>query len=179
VTPPAVRDGMRIEAADPRSDNRRRVIEVAREAVNIRRTVAGVSMSIRIAARTFRGVTLRVTGLSDGCFRYEVSLLHPDPDLSVRLAEGEDQMAVEAQWREWVGFLRLPALVGRVDGCDVAVNIDTTDIALRIPSDRRRGRQLGPRRSRFLTRRKVGNPRDAKMLDSDPDVLFYGAGFDR
>ena len=86
--------------------------------------VAGVSMAIRIDPSAYRGVALRVAGLEDGRFHYEVKLLHRDPDLSVPLAEGEDVAAAEAQWREWVGFLGLPALVGRTASADVQVNID-------------------------------------------------------
>ncbi len=85
-----------------------------------------------------------------------MKLAHRDPDLAVSLAEGHDQGAIEAEWRAWVRFLRLPALVGRAQGSDVEVNTDATDIARRIPSPRRRGRALKGRRPRFLTRRKVG-----------------------
>ena len=169
----------RIEAFDPRSDNRRRVIDVARESVTIRRAVAGVSMAIRIASSAYRGVTLRVNGLRDGRFHYEVKLLHRDPDLSVSLAEGENRAAVESEWREWVRFLRLPALVGRTEAADVEVNIDAVDISRRRPSPRRRGRSVTSRRPRFLTRRKVGAAAPAPTVDSDPHVLFYGSKFDR
>ena len=104
----------RVEAFDPRSDNRRRFIDVAREGVTIRRAVAGVSMAIRIASSAYRGVTLRVTGLQDGRFRYEVRLLHRDPDLSVSLAVGDDRVHVEGEWRKWVRFLgRRPSSGGQ------------------------------------------------------------------
>jgi hypothetical protein len=168
----------RIEAFDPRSDNRRRVIDVARESVTIRRAVAGVSMAIRIASSDYRGVTLRVTALRDGRFRYQVKLLHRDPDLSVSLSEGWDLPAVESEWREWVRFLHLPALVGRTEAVDVEVNIDAADIARRRPAPRRRGRSV-TRRPRFLTRRKVGAAALAGTIDADPHVLFYGWKFDR
>jgi hypothetical protein len=85
-----------------------------------------------------------------------VKLAHRDPELAVSLAAGHDQGAIEAEWRAWVRFLRLPALVGRAQGSDVEVNTDATDVARRIPSPRRRGRGLTGRRPRFLTRRKVG-----------------------
>jgi Family of unknown function (DUF6101) len=167
------------EALDPRSDNRRRVVDVAREFVTIRRAVAGVSMSIRIASSAYRGVTLRVTGLEDGGFHYEARLLHRDPDLSVSLAAGEDRVEVECWWREWVRFLRLPALVGRTEAADVEVNVDGVDIARRRPALRRRGRSVTSRRPRFLTRRKVGSAALPAMVDSDPDILFHGSKFDR
>jgi hypothetical protein len=167
------------EALDPRADNRRRVVEVARESVLIRRAVAGVSMSIRIASSAYRGVIFRITGLADGRFHYETALLHHDPDLSVPLAAGEDRAEVENQWREWVRFLRLPALVGRTEATDVEVNVDGVDIARRSPAPRRRGRSATSRRPRFLTRRKVGGAALGETVDAVPVVLFHGSKFDR
>jgi hypothetical protein len=170
---------LRIEACDPRADDRRRVIDVGRDAVVIRRSVAGVAMAIRVVSGAYRGVALRVTGLQDGSFRYEAKLLHRDPDLSVLLAEGEDQAAIEAEWREWVRFLRLPALVGRIETGDVEVNLDVTDMARRRPTPRRRGKAVAFRRARFLLRRKVGRSLLATTIHSDPLVLFPGSKIDR
>lgn len=147
---------MRIEARDPRSDNRRRVIDICREAVVIRRVFAGMTMAVRVKTTAYRGVALRVAGLDDGRFRYEVKLLHRDPDLSVPLADGEDDAAAEAQWRDWVGFLGLPALVGRTNSSDVEVNIASIDLTLRTPAPRARGSSVARRRPRFLRRRKTG-----------------------
>jgi hypothetical protein len=169
----------RIEAFDPRSDNRRRVVDLARETVTIRRAVAGISMAIRVASSTYQGVTLRITGLEDGRFHYEVKLLHRDPDLSVSLAAGQDRAAVESEWREWARFLRLPALVGRTETADVDVNIDGLDIARRRSAPRRRVGSVVLRRPRFLMRRKVGAPAVPATVDSDPHILFYGSKFDR
>ncbi len=170
---------LRIEASDPRADNRRRVIDVAGDAVVIHRSVAGVAMAIRVAASAYSGVALRVTGLQDGRFHYEAKLLHRDPDLSVSLAAGEDHAAIEAQWREWVRFLRLPALVGRSETGDVEVNLDVTDMARRRPSPRRRGKAVASRRARFLLRRKVGRSLLAAIIHSDHRVLFPGSKLDR
>jgi hypothetical protein len=181
VAPPSSNHAqcLRIEACDPRADNRRRVIEVARDAVIIRRSVAGVAMVVRVVSSAYSGVALRVTGLRDGRFRYEVRLLHRDPDLSVSLAEGEDHAAIEAQWREWVRFLCLPALVGRTDSGDVEVNLDATAMARRLPSPRRRGKAVASRRARFLVRRKIGRPLLEAIIHSDHRVLFPGSTIDR
>ena len=158
---------LRIEACDPRSDNRWRVIDVDREAVVIRRAVAGVQMAIRVLSSAYRGIALRITRLEEGRFHYEVKLLHRDPDLSVPLAEGEDKAAVEAQWREWVRFLGLPALVGRTATADMQVNIDGVDLARRVPGRRRGGGAIA-RRSRFLRRRKVVRAVPTAAGCSDP-----------
>jgi Family of unknown function (DUF6101) len=138
-TPSKTLPRLQIQAGDPRSDNRRRGLEVEREAVVIRREVAGIPMAIRILLSAYRGVTLRIGGLEGGRFHYEVKLLHLDLDLCVPLAEGEDEAAAEFQWREWVRFLGLPAFVGRTASADVQVNIDGVDVARRAPNGRRRG----------------------------------------
>ena len=164
-----------IEDCDPRSDDRRRLIDVGRETVTIRRAVAGVSMAIRLSASAYRGVSLRAQALRDGRFHYEVKLLHRDPDLSVMLARGCDRAAIEARWREWVGFLRLPALVGRNEASDVEVNLDVSGLAGRKPSLRRRGGATLSRRPRFLRRRKVGSVALAPGVHADPRVLFPGS----
>jgi Family of unknown function (DUF6101) len=156
-TPPR----LRIQASDPRSDDRQRIVEIDREAVVILRAVAGIPMAIRVVLNTYRGVTLRISGLERGRFHYEVKLLHRDPDLSVSLAEGEDEIAVEVQWREWVRFLGLPAFVGRTASADIQVNIDGVNLARRTPQGRRRGATTIVRRPRFLSRRKVGRPMTA------------------
>jgi Family of unknown function (DUF6101) len=170
---------IRIESSDPRSDNRRRVIDVACGTVFIRRAVAGVAMTVRVPSSAYRGVALRIAALEDGRFHYEVKLAHSDPDLAVPLAEGHDQDAVEAEWRGWVRFLHLPALVGRAQGQDVEINTDATDIARRLPAARRRGRAPGARRPRFLARRKVGGAPLGVIAEDERAPLFGGSKPDR
>lgn len=140
TSPLKASDSIRIEACDPRSDDRRRIVEVAREGITIRRVVAGVSMAIRVARPAYRGVALRITGLVDGRFHYEVRLTHRDPDLTVPLAEGEDLVAIEAQWRRWVAFFRLPALAGRAQSSDIPVWIGVAELCCGTPYTRRKRR---------------------------------------
>ena len=174
TSPLKASDCIRIEASDPRSDNRRRVVEVAREGVTIRRVVAGVSMAIRVEPRAYRGVALRITGLVDGRFHYEVRLAHRDPDLSVPLGEGEDLVAIEADWRGWVAFLRLPALAGRTESSDIPVWVGGAGLCCGAPHARRRGRGGTGRKPRGLRRRIPGRLRAADVVDVDPTVLSYG-----
>lgn len=165
---------IRIETYDPRSDNRRRVIEVAREMVTIRRVVSGVAMAVRVDVSAYRGVALRITGLEDGRFHYEVRLAHRDPDLSAPLSEGEDLFAVEAEWRAWVAFLRLPALAGRSESGDAPVNVEGVGLERRAPHPRRRGSALARRRPLFMKRRALSRVEIKGVVDADPAVLFFG-----
>jgi hypothetical protein len=173
-------DRLRVERDDPRADNRRRTIDVAREAVIIHRIVARVTMTIRVPAIAYRGVALRLTtGLSGGGVRCEVRLAHRDPDLSVLLAEGDDQAAIEARWRAWVGFFGLPALVERIDAGALEASLEVVENEPRRPRPRRGGKASTPRRPRFLAKRKVGHPSFAATVHANPRVLFPGSNFDR
>ncbi len=174
TSPLKASDYIRIEACDPRSDNRRRVVDIAREGITIRRVVAGVSMAIRVDPSAYRGVALRITGLVDGRFHYEVRLAHRDPDLSVPLGEGGDLVAIEAQWRGWVAFLRLPALAGRTESSDTPVWVGVAELCCGAPHARRRGRGGNGRKSRRLRRRVPGRLQASDVVDVDPTVLFYG-----
>jgi Family of unknown function (DUF6101) len=165
-------DCIRIEACDPRSDNRRRIVDVSREAIIIRRAVAGVSMAIRVGSHAYRGVALWLTGLEDGRFHYEVRLAHRDPDLSVPLGEGDDLAEMEARWREWVAFLRLPALAGRAGSADTPVNVRCDDLARATPCPRWRGSALRRRRPRFHKRRAPGGLRTPEAAKFGRTVLF-------
>ena len=173
TSPLKVSDSIRIEACDPRSDDRRRIVEVACEGITIRRVVAGVSMAIRVARPAYRGVALRITGLVDGRFHYEVRLTHRDPDLTVPLAEGEDLVAIEAQWRRWVAFFRLPALAGRAQSNDTPVWVGVAELCCGTPYARRKRWAANRRKSRSL-RRYVPGGVAPDVVHADPTVLFYG-----
>ena len=165
-------DCIRIEASDPRSDNGRRMVEISRDAVTIRRAVAGVSMAIRVEPSAYRGVALRIAGLDDGRFHYAVQLAHRDPDLSVPLGEGDEMATMEAQWREWIALLRLPALVGRAESADIPVNVRGALLVRAASFARRRGSSLARRRPRFLKRRALGCVQEAGLANAEASLLL-------
>ncbi len=170
---------LRVEGEDARAGKRRRVVDVARHAVIIHLTVARVTMTIRVPAIAYRGVALRLTGLSGGGVRCEVRLTHRDADLCVLLAGGDDRAAIEARWREWVGFFGLPALVERIEAGALEASLEVAEDAPRHPCPRRGGKASTPRRPRFLARRKVGHPSFAATVHANPRILFPGSNFDR
>jgi hypothetical protein len=153
---PGVGEPRRIVASDPRADGRRREILLARGRVQIARSVAGVRMNISLAASAYRGVVLRLRGLEDERFTYEIELAHSDPDLSVTLLEAADDSDIQAEWRLWAKFLGLPTLVEREEGCVEPDSVRLGELVIGQRKPRRRGGAMARRRPRFLTRRKIG-----------------------
>ena len=139
-----------IECFDPRADGARRRVELTRDRVVISRRVAGVEMRVALAPAQFRGVLLSVLIAEETDFLYQVRLLHADPELSVTLADGDDEAEVSAQWRRWAATFNLPLLVERAQGEYETDGDFVATIA------RRRGRATLNRRNRFLARRKMG-----------------------
>jgi hypothetical protein len=107
-----------------------------------------------------------------------VRLEHRDPDLSVLLAEGEDEAVIEGRWQDWAGFFRLPALVERIDAATQAASLEVAGVARRRPWARRGGKASTARRPRFLARRKVGLPSFAATVDANPARAAPGSNFD-
>ena len=155
---PGSRGVLRLEAPDGRADELRRVVLVARDRIVIARSVAGVFMQILLAPSAYRGVLLRLVSLDEAGFHYEISLVHHDPDFDVLLAQFDDEREANVEWDLWSRFLELPTLVERVEGAWEPARPITGEVVASKPRPRRRGRGMGSRRARFLTRRKVGRP---------------------
>ncbi len=168
----------RFAAPDPRADGRRRLVRLDSDNVHIARTVAGVNMSVTVATSAYRGVGLRVVGMRDEGFLYEIRLIHTDPDLCVALAQADDDLDVQAEWRLWARVLGLPALVERFEGRDEPDRPLMGRVALGAPSPRRRGKTITARRARFLTRRKVGRPELCVPVTATRE-MFGGFDFER
>ena len=155
---PGSRGTRRLEVSDSRADERRRVVLVARDRVVIARSVAGVFMRILLTPSAYRGILLRLASLDDVGFHYEIHLAHHDPDFDVLLARFDDEREANVEWDLWSRFLELPTLVERVEGAWELARPINGEVGASKPRPRRRGRGMGSRRARFLTRRKVGRP---------------------
>jgi hypothetical protein len=154
-----------LELSDSRADAGRREVELARERIVIRRSVADVAMTITLPAQTFEGVSLRLRE-REGVFAFEIALVHRDGDFTVPLARLAESPAAEALWRDWTGFFGLPALIERRLGAD------EPEVSARpLPAPRRRGRWMTSRRPRFLTRRQVGDPSRMTPLAPAPQLF--------
>jgi hypothetical protein len=166
-------------APDARADGHRRLVRLDADNVIIARAVAGVPMNVTVPTSAYRGVVLRLAGVRDDAFSYEVRLVHADPDLCVTLAEADDDWDINAEWRLWARAFGLPTLVERVEGREEPDRPMLGKVVARGPAPRRRGKTIAARRARFLTRRKVGRPELCAHVIEGARELFGGADPER
>src|SRR6202158_3663435 len=102
---------IRLTAADERTDDGTRIIEIRRDRVLLLRSVHGVRMRLRIPLDGFLGVAVRALVAADGADQAAITLEHRDPSLSVLLHVGEEVDDLLAEWQLWGRILRPPPLV--------------------------------------------------------------------
>ncbi len=107
------------QAGDSRSDDRRRSVLLSRDRITIDRSYHGIAMRLCVPVSAYRGVCVGVRAGENGGFVYELRLAHRDPDLSVLLAETQDESLIWAEWRASARFFGLPALIERNDGPEI------------------------------------------------------------
>lgn len=169
----------RIEAPDLRADGSRRVVLLARDRVEIARSVAGVFMRVAVRPKSFRGVALRLRDLAGAGLSYEVQLVHADPDLNVTLARADNDEDIQADWRLWARFFDLPTIVERGEGRYELERAMLGALGVGEVGPRRRGKAMTSRRARFLARRKMGDPALSARIDRGPQELFAGSKLGR
>ncbi len=148
---------VRFAASDAAADERVRDVELHRERVVVRRSVAGMRMALNLPLTSFSGVGLQVRTSEAGA-HCAVVLAHKDPGLVLPLflsCEADDAMV---EWRNWAGALGLPLLLHDEEAGwrDAFARMGAVRIAG--PSPRRRRRSaLRKRRPMMLMRRQPGN----------------------
>jgi hypothetical protein len=147
---------VRFEAADAAADERRRVVDLHRERVVLRRSVAGMRMALNMPVAAFRGVAIRLCGEADKPpTAITVVLEHADPALSLPLFSSPDTDNIVAEWQSWGRVLGLPLLVAERDGSLREPFARLGALRIEAPTWRRRRRTAIARRrpSRLLRRR--------------------------
>ena len=110
---------VRFAAKDAAADERVRHIELHRERIVMRRSLAGMRMALNMPVSAYSGVAIRMTpGEGELAGSVSVVLEHKDPSLALTLytsaflteiwREADDAMA---EWRSWGNVLGLPLLV--------------------------------------------------------------------
>ena len=149
---------VRFEAADEAADERRRVIDLHRERVVVRRSVGGMRMALNLPVAAFRGVAIRLTGnANEPPTAISVVLEHGDPALSLPLFSANGSDEIVAEWQSWGRVLGLPLLVAERDGSLREPFARMGALRIEAPTWRRRRRSaIARRRPSLLMRRWVG-----------------------
>jgi Family of unknown function (DUF6101) len=161
---------------DSRADDRRRKVELTRQRIILRRTVEGIAMHLQLPISAYRGVALCLSEAAGGDAHFELRLVHSDPEMCIRLARGEEEKAIIADWRSWLSFFALPPLLERELGCYVAADglSRLGALGVGISRPRRRNATIANRRGRFGLRRKTGRlDRLAEVFAGEREIICY------
>jgi Family of unknown function (DUF6101) len=148
----------RFAASDAAADERVRHIELHRERVVVRRSLAGMRMALNMPVSAFAGVAIRVTaGEGEAAASVTVTLEHNDPALALPLFATSETAEAFAEWRAWANVLGLPLLVAEDDGGlrEAFARIGGVRVE-RVRPRRRRRSSLRKRRPSIMLRRKPG-----------------------
>ena len=147
---------VRFTAADEAADERLRVVDLHRERVVLRRSVAGIRMALNMPVASYRGVAIRLSG-ETGKTSIAVVLEHRDPALSLPLFASAERDDIVAEWQSWGRVLGLPLLVAEGDGSLREPFARMGALRIEAPSWRRRRRSaIAKRRPSRLLRRRPG-----------------------
>jgi hypothetical protein len=145
---------VRYAASDATADGRVREIELHRQRVVVRRTLAGMRMAINLPVAAFAGVALKLMPGEDAV---AVMLAHKDPGLALPLfvsLQADDAMV---EWRVWGSVLGLPLLVEEGEGRrEPFAQLGGLRVGAVRPRRRRRS-VLRKRRPAILLRRRPGH----------------------
>ncbi len=151
----------RFAAIDAAADERVRQVELYRERVVVRRSLAGMRMALNMPVSAFAGVALRVL-VGEDKVTASVTLEHKDPSLALPLFTSGEADEAFAEWRAWANVLGLPLLVAEDDGVlrEPFARMGGVRIADVRPRRRRRS-ALKRRRASLPLRRATGKITEA------------------
>jgi len=148
---------VRFEAADEAADECRRIVDLHRERVVLRRSVRGMRMAVNMPVAAFRGVAIRLYGDAGKPSAIAVVLEHADPALSLSLFSSPETDDIVAEWQCWGRVLGLPLLVAEGDGSLREPFARLGRLRIQVPTWRRRRRSaIARRRPPRLLRRRPG-----------------------
>lgn len=151
-------------ASDAAADERVRHVELHRERVVVRRSLAGMRMALNLPVAAFTGVALRLLAGEGGALdSFAVILEHRDPALALPLFVSAEADEALAEWRSWGNVLGLPLLVEE-DGAlrEPCAHMGGVRIE-RVRPRRRRRNAIKRRRPTMPLRRGV-----TRLADSTP-----------
>jgi hypothetical protein len=160
---------VRFEAADEAADGRRRIVDLHRERVVVRRCVGGMRMALNLPVAAFRGVAIRLNGnANEPPTAIDVVLEHGDPALSLPLFSSNASDDIVAEWQSWGRVLGLPLLVAERDGSLREPFARIGALRIEAPTWRRRRHSaVARRRPVLLLRRRLGKSPGAAVIRRD------------
>ncbi len=163
---------VRFEAADHAADGHRRVIDLHRECVVVRRSVGGMRMALNLPVAAFRGVAIRLAGKENAPTAIAVVLEHGDPALSLPLFSSSASDDIVAEWQSWGRVLGLPLLVAERDGSLREPFARLGMVRTEAPTCRRRRRTaIARRRPANLVRRHVRAPQSLAIHRGEREIV--------
>ena len=165
---------VRFEAADEAADERRRVVDLHRERVVVRRSVGGMRMALNLPVSVFRGVVIRLNQKdNEPPSAIDVVLEHGDPALSLPLFSSETADEIVAEWQAWGRVLGLPLLVAERDGSLREPFARIGALRIEAPTRRRRRRTIIARRrpSIRLRRRAARLPDNPAVYSGEREII--------
>ncbi|HEY7231831.1 MAG TPA: DUF6101 family protein [Pseudolabrys sp.] len=147
---------VRFCARDAVADGCVRDVELHRERVVLRRSLAGMRMALNMPVAAFEGISLHlVAGESGETDALAVVLEHRDPSLTLPLYLTVRPDEALAEWRAWGEVLGRPLLLA--NSCASSANKQFRHLRIERPRPRRRRRNvLKKRRPSILMRRGYG-----------------------
>lgn len=147
---------VRFCASDAAADGRVRDIELHRERVVLRRSLAGMRMALNMPVAAFNGVSLRlVAGENGQPDALAVFLEHKDPSLALPLFFTPRPDEALAEWRAWSEVLRVPLLLADPGTGRASAKLGQLQVERPRPRRRRRN-MLKKRRPSILMQRGSG-----------------------
>jgi Family of unknown function (DUF6101) len=164
---------VRFEAADEAADERRRIIDLHRERVVVRRSVRGMRMALNLPVAAFRGVAIRLTSKTGEVpSAIAVVLEHGDPALSLPLFSSNASDDVVAEWQSWGRVLGLQLLVAECDGSLREPFARLGALRVEAPTWRRRRRSaIARRRPALLLRRRATQPPTPTVRRDEREII--------
>jgi hypothetical protein len=160
---------VRFEAADAAADGCRRVVDLHRERVVLRRSVRGMRMALNMPVAAFRGIAIRIVDRADLMMpSIAVVLEHRDPSLSLPLFFSLDRDDIVAEWQSWGRVLGLPLLVAEGEGGLREPFARLGRLRIEAPTWRRRRRSaIARRRPARALRRQPGKSPSTPVVHRD------------
>ena len=147
---------VRFSASDATADGRVREVELHRERLVLRRSLAGMRMALNMPIAAYDGISMQLlpgeAGTEDVL---AIVLKHNDPSLTLPLFLTSQPDEALAEWHAWSGVLGVPLLLADANGRNLRASIG--ELCIERPRPRRRRRsELKKRRPSILLRRGWG-----------------------